>query len=363
VSPLHSPRRRNLRHAFTLIELLVVIAIIALLIGLLLPAVQKVRAAAARMSCSNNLKQIGLAFHNYESANGWFPSWGFDFATNPRPANPYGNQRQGHTALVMAAEYVEQDNLIRLANRSISALDPLNLPPPAPGASNPAATLPVKIFTCPATPNGDQPANYDLIMASYGFPTGNRYSRTDYWPFRGVDSATFTRCGTSLGTAPTDIANSGALGPRGTQQGRGNAIVTITDGTSNTLLFTEFAARGLAVYIQGRMVAPITSTNPNPLPMNPTNNVDQYVRGSWCDQNGSPTLLGYTVITNGTQVNPSAGCGMINVTNHMAPYSFHTGGANALRCDGSVSFISETMDPAVLIAFVTRNGAEAVSVN
>src|SRR5262245_26524100 len=201
-----SPTRR--RGGFTLIELLVVIAIIAVLIGLLLPAVQKVREAAARSTCSNNLKQLGLALHNYENTNGKLPPWGFDFATNPRPANPYGNQRQGFTSIVLIAPYIEQGNLANLVNQTISILDPLNLPAPAPGASNPAGSTPVKVFVCPSTPGSTDLANYDLIMGGYpGFPaTGHRYSRTDYWPMRGFDPTLLNtnRCGNPLNSPATD---------------------------------------------------------------------------------------------------------------------------------------------------------------
>jgi prepilin-type processing-associated H-X9-DG protein len=86
------------------------------------------------------------------------------------------------------------------------------------------------------------------------------------------------------------------------------------------------------------------------------------VRGAWTDQVGTPLLYGFKVINNGTQLD-FTGCDMVNVTNFSGPYGFHAGGVTVLRCDGSVGFVRESISPPALIAFVTRAGGEAVTVD
>src|SRR5215469_16448918 len=152
------------RNAFTLIELLVVIAIIAILIGLLLPAVQKVREAAARIQCQNNLKQLGLALHSYHDALGSFPA-----GRDPWP-KPFSAQAH-------LLPFVEQQNLQNLVDFT---------QPTSTGVNAAAAATPVKLFICPSDPAGGRVPGSAFGGNNYAANVGTGVNSGDYVTGDGV---------------------------------------------------------------------------------------------------------------------------------------------------------------------------------
>jgi len=316
------------RKAFTLIELLVVIAIIAILIGLLLPAVQKVRAAAARMQCSNNLKQIGLAMHNYHDTNGGLPG-------NVRPDAVSTVRVRWVTYLL---PFLEQDNMFRAVNLNLNWHEPANLP---------IFGSRLKVVECPSAPNG---------VSIDGAPdTGwtNIVANSDYAGIYGVDPrlvATGLVDSNSAGTDNGAISRVAKL-----------RFADFTDGLSNTIHITESAGRP-NLYRNGRLVTAANGSN-------------RVNGGGWCrPASDIPMLIGSD--ESGTTFPGSRG---INVTNgeiigtYPHPfygtlgsgqiYGFHSGGVNALFVDGSVRFVQQNLSIRTLAAMVTRFGGEVYNEN
>jgi prepilin-type N-terminal cleavage/methylation domain-containing protein/prepilin-type processing-associated H-X9-DG protein len=316
------------RKGFTLIELLVVIAIIAILIGLLLPAVQKVREAAARMSCGNNLKQLGLAAHNYANANGQFPS-GCNVPTKTQSAasgtltgpaathfGPAPNPNQFISWPEALFPYLEQTNLYNQLNLNANQYSNINTTTTAPGATV------VKGLVCPS----DKLPTPAVVLGS-----GGNYTAM----------ISYGGCAGTISTFYSSTTLDGVF-----YVNSNTRISDVADGTANTLLFAERY-----------------HWDPNWAAAAGAGALDITTYGGWAWTNnfaGEDLTLGTSVPIN--SLIPAGGTGFAVTDPRLnAIGSGHTGGANVCMADGSVQFLSNGTSPQVLQALGTRAGNEPVT--
>ncbi|XZE20647.1 DUF1559 domain-containing protein [Pirellulaceae bacterium SH449] len=332
------------RNAFTLIELLVVIAIIGVLVGLLLPAVQAAREAARRMSCQNNLKQLALAIHNYESANRRFPPGGI--IQSLVAANTNGTWSIHGRIL----PYLEQAQLYQQVDLNLAWDDQAII-----------AGLKIPVFACPSDPNSNTPRDVSPKLASPLFPTTYGFNFGSWMVFDPV----------------TRQSGDGVFGPNSRTGTR-----DITDGMSNTLLISEVKARqyyGRNVpVIGGNMVpaadhASVLSRIPSSFGWCRPNGHTEWPDGR-VHHHGFTTALGpngklplammsnlcpegididYTSQQEGTS-------GTVATVAVITSRSYHTGLVNAALADGSVRIIDQNIDLTTWRSLGTRNGGEII---
>ena len=328
------------RRGFTLVELLVVIAIIGILVGLLLPAVQAAREAARRMQCQNNLKQIGLATMNFESAMKGLPPSSYDDDTTPVVAFPRpipANQRPRSALFVLLPHY-EQGALLNQFNPA----QDWRQGPPSPNRAGIGAFVPM--FTCPSAPESNRTRT--INSATYGSVTG---AVADYFIINRIRADTSSRLKPNPGSGWTAAFQPNVL----------TSFGAINDGSSNTIAFVESAGNP-ALYNLGRRSSATASA---------TTYVTTAGAGIWADHRTPMTFDACNPTTGGaissatTPVVTAAAATRtksVNCSNDDEIYSFHSGGANAVECDGSVFYLNASVSFEVVGALITRNAGEVI---
>lgn len=363
------------RAAFTLVELLVVIAIIGVLVGLLLPAVQAAREAARRMQCSNNMKQIGLGVHNFESGRSRLPHPGQCDSTGSA-STVYMTQ----STATLLLPYIEQDNVYQLMNHTLTFEEMTAAGRYAMGTVHPnsrgavyhdplypdtvrAAKTSIPTYLCPSTPIGEGTRAPD----GYGA-----------WDYMFISVTDLEEGGSGATTPPGERPTNSARRQAMTRQGalscdRGWGFGAIKDGTSNTILCIEDAGRA---HPNAGLFASL-STRPAVIG-------DDTVAWSggtsggrrmyaWADPDsvtnglsGPSNALGPRTASINNYKNPIGGppeCrwSFNNCGPNDEPFSFHTSGCNAVLADGSVRFLSDTLDWRTLKAIAGSQDGAVVS--
>ncbi|WP_422932108.1 DUF1559 domain-containing protein [Singulisphaera sp. PoT] len=358
------------RSGFTLIELLVVISIIAVLIALLLPAVQAAREAARRIQCVNNLKQLGLALHNYESTYGSLPPAGLPVRAGVDPSRILNNA--SFSAQARLLQYIEQGNVFNSMNFSYGCFNSVDSYGNA--ANSTATDKRLAFFLCPS----DTPPTFNvnrILGQSFVAPGVNYFTST---------GSTLEHDGTQTGGPPNGVFKYGGV----------IRLSEITDGTSNTIAFGEWkvgsgntskltipsdiiwmtsypagVTRGTATMTasianaNGALIAWLNNCAANAQPGSSTRNNGSVNLGQAWAFNLPAYSIGNTIVPpNGKY--PTCMTAQPGTQNSPGAYglaSNHPGGANVVLSDGSVRFLKDSVALAPFWALGSRNGGEVLS--